>query len=145
MYKCIYNFSHHLKVFVFISLSVCVQRYIKDTNVKNKAEDLNALINKLAPEVKTWTPRPGAVLDLSLALKDSTNRLSTDQNLQFFILSKNKSKTKKETNIHKLYTVNEICSRSQKLKKQTDDLFSLACCAVWLKVPLASISFSCQW
>ncbi|XP_030576274.1 cytidine monophosphate-N-acetylneuraminic acid hydroxylase isoform X2 [Archocentrus centrarchus] len=48
-------------------------RYIKDTNIKNSAEDLNALINKLAPEIKTWTPKPGAVLDLSLALIDLTN------------------------------------------------------------------------
>uniref|UniRef100_A0A3Q3EVQ3 Cytidine monophospho-N-acetylneuraminic acid hydroxylase n=1 Tax=Labrus bergylta TaxID=56723 RepID=A0A3Q3EVQ3_9LABR len=48
-------------------------RYIKDTNVKNKAEDLNALINKTAPDIKTWTPKPGAVLDLGLALKDPTN------------------------------------------------------------------------
>nr|XP_015797661.2 cytidine monophosphate-N-acetylneuraminic acid hydroxylase [Nothobranchius furzeri] len=48
-------------------------KYIKDTNVKNTAEDLNALINKLAPDIKTWTPKPGAVLDLGLALKDSSN------------------------------------------------------------------------
>lgn len=78
-------FSPSKSICLFIStVSVCVQRYIKDTNLKNKAEDLNVLINKLAPEVKTWTPRPGAVLDLSLALKDSTNRLSTDQRLHFF-------------------------------------------------------------
>uniref|UniRef100_A0A3P9D5A6 Cytidine monophosphate-N-acetylneuraminic acid hydroxylase n=1 Tax=Maylandia zebra TaxID=106582 RepID=A0A3P9D5A6_9CICH len=49
-------------------------RYIKDTNIKNSAEDLNALINKLAPAIKTWTPQPGAVLDLGLALRDPTNR-----------------------------------------------------------------------
>uniref|UniRef100_A0A3P9ASC1 Cytidine monophosphate-N-acetylneuraminic acid hydroxylase n=1 Tax=Maylandia zebra TaxID=106582 RepID=A0A3P9ASC1_9CICH len=48
-------------------------RYIKDTNIKNSAEDLNALINKLAPTIKTWTPKPGAVLDLGLALTDPTN------------------------------------------------------------------------
>lgn len=65
MYKCDYCSE---------SVSVYVQRYIKDTNVKNRAEDLNALINKLAPEVQTWTPKPGAVLDLGLALKGSTNR-----------------------------------------------------------------------
>uniref|UniRef100_A0A8C6UGB3 Cytidine monophospho-N-acetylneuraminic acid hydroxylase n=1 Tax=Neogobius melanostomus TaxID=47308 RepID=A0A8C6UGB3_9GOBI len=39
-------------------------RYIKETNTKNSAADLNALINKQAPEIKTWTPQPGAVLDL---------------------------------------------------------------------------------
>ncbi|XP_042073222.1 cytidine monophosphate-N-acetylneuraminic acid hydroxylase [Haplochromis burtoni] len=49
-------------------------RYIKDSNIKNSAEDLNALINKLAPAIKTWTPQPGAVLDLGLALRDPTNR-----------------------------------------------------------------------
>uniref|UniRef100_A0A8C4DQD2 Cytidine monophosphate-N-acetylneuraminic acid hydroxylase n=1 Tax=Dicentrarchus labrax TaxID=13489 RepID=A0A8C4DQD2_DICLA len=48
-------------------------RYIKDTNIKNSAEDLNALINKIAPEIKTWTPKPGSVLDLGLALRDPTN------------------------------------------------------------------------
>ncbi|XP_045928596.1 cytidine monophosphate-N-acetylneuraminic acid hydroxylase [Micropterus dolomieu] len=48
-------------------------RYIKDTNTKNSAEDLNALINKHAPDIKTWTPKPGAVLDLGLALRDPTN------------------------------------------------------------------------
>ncbi|TNN23130.1 Cytidine monophosphate-N-acetylneuraminic acid hydroxylase [Liparis tanakae] len=44
-------------------------RYIRETNVKNSAEDLNALINKLSPDIKTWTPRPGAVLDLGVALR----------------------------------------------------------------------------
>ncbi|KAM3859260.1 cytidine monophosphate-N-acetylneuraminic acid hydroxylase [Diretmus argenteus] len=42
--------------------------YIKDINIKNNPEQLNALINKIAPGITTWTPRPGAVLDLSLAL-----------------------------------------------------------------------------
>uniref|UniRef100_A0A8C3B098 Cytidine monophospho-N-acetylneuraminic acid hydroxylase n=1 Tax=Cyclopterus lumpus TaxID=8103 RepID=A0A8C3B098_CYCLU len=48
-------------------------RYIRETNVKNSSEDLNALINKFSPDIKTWTPRPGAVLDLGLALRDPTN------------------------------------------------------------------------
>lgn len=48
-------------------------RYIRDTNFKNRAEDLSALINKVAPNIKTWTPKPGAVLDLGLALRDPTN------------------------------------------------------------------------
>ncbi|CAL8242606.1 unnamed protein product [Merluccius merluccius] len=42
--------------------------YIKNINIKNKAEDLNAEINKMAPNVTTWTPKPGATLDLALAL-----------------------------------------------------------------------------
>lgn len=48
-------------------------RYIKETNTKNSAGDLNALINKQAPEIKTWTPKPGAVLDLGLALRDPSD------------------------------------------------------------------------
>ncbi|XP_077957187.1 cytidine monophosphate-N-acetylneuraminic acid hydroxylase isoform X1 [Gasterosteus aculeatus] len=48
-------------------------RYIRQTNGKNSPEDLNALINKFAPDIKTWTPKPGAVLDLGLALRDPTN------------------------------------------------------------------------
>ncbi|KAJ0037057.1 hypothetical protein NL108_018121, partial [Boleophthalmus pectinirostris] len=44
-------------------------RYIKETNTKNSASALNDLINKQAPEVRTWTPLPGAVLDLGLALR----------------------------------------------------------------------------
>uniref|UniRef100_A0A8C6UFF8 Cytidine monophosphate-N-acetylneuraminic acid hydroxylase n=1 Tax=Neogobius melanostomus TaxID=47308 RepID=A0A8C6UFF8_9GOBI len=48
-------------------------RYIKETNTKNSAADLNALINKQAPEIKTWTPQPGAVLDLGLALRDPSD------------------------------------------------------------------------
>ncbi|KAM7377898.1 hypothetical protein PAMA_013017 [Pampus argenteus] len=48
--------------------------YIRDTNVKNSAEDLNALINKTEPDIQTWTPKPGAVLDLGLALRGPANR-----------------------------------------------------------------------
>uniref|UniRef100_A0A3Q3W8R9 Cytidine monophosphate-N-acetylneuraminic acid hydroxylase n=1 Tax=Mola mola TaxID=94237 RepID=A0A3Q3W8R9_MOLML len=48
-------------------------RYIKDTNIKNRGEDLNALINKLTPGIMTWTPKPGSVLDLGLALRDLNN------------------------------------------------------------------------
>ncbi|XP_027899882.1 cytidine monophosphate-N-acetylneuraminic acid hydroxylase-like isoform X1 [Xiphophorus couchianus] len=48
-------------------------KYLKDTNIKNRAEDLNALINQLSPDTKTWTPKPGAVLDLGLTLKDPTS------------------------------------------------------------------------
>lgn len=60
--------------FIFHILpSAC--RYIKDTNVKNSAEALNALINEVRPDTLTWTPKPGSVLDLGLALSDPTNRL----------------------------------------------------------------------
>lgn len=71
---------HPSYTFIFIphvSPSFC--RYIRDTNIKNSAEDLNALINKLRPDTVTWTPQPGSVLDLGLALRDPTNRL-TPQN-----------------------------------------------------------------
>ncbi|XP_029969792.1 cytidine monophosphate-N-acetylneuraminic acid hydroxylase [Salarias fasciatus] len=48
-------------------------RYIKDTNIKNSPVSLNELINRTAPDIKTWTPKPGAVLDLGLALRDPSN------------------------------------------------------------------------
>ncbi|XP_071478607.1 cytidine monophosphate-N-acetylneuraminic acid hydroxylase-like [Diadema antillarum] len=43
--------------------------YIRETNTKNDPADLNALIRKFSPEIKTWTPIPGAVLDLQKALE----------------------------------------------------------------------------
>ncbi|MCJ8742889.1 hypothetical protein PDJAM_G00087390 [Pangasius djambal] len=43
-------------------------RYIKETNKKNDPVELNRLINQTCPEIFTWTPVPGAVLDLCLAL-----------------------------------------------------------------------------
>ncbi|XP_046878767.1 cytidine monophosphate-N-acetylneuraminic acid hydroxylase isoform X2 [Hypomesus transpacificus] len=49
-------------------------RNIKDMNRKNTAEELNALIRKTDPGIITWTPKPGAVLDLGLALRDPMNR-----------------------------------------------------------------------
>lgn len=53
-------------------------RYIKETNTKNKAEELNALIKKSAPGITTWTPKPGAVLDLALALMSPSRKAITD-------------------------------------------------------------------
>ncbi|KAL2102547.1 hypothetical protein ACEWY4_001715 [Coilia grayii] len=47
-------------------------KYIKETNIKNNPEDLNALIRTKSPGIITWTPKPGAVLDLALALKRPT-------------------------------------------------------------------------
>ncbi|XP_014448854.1 cytidine monophosphate-N-acetylneuraminic acid hydroxylase isoform X2 [Tupaia chinensis] len=44
-------------------------KYIKETNIKNDPNELNNLIKKNS-EVVTWTPRPGAVLDLGRLLKD---------------------------------------------------------------------------
>ncbi|XP_030645472.1 cytidine monophosphate-N-acetylneuraminic acid hydroxylase [Chanos chanos] len=49
-------------------------RYIKETNTKNSPEDLNNLIKKNCPDITTWTPKPGSVLDLALTLKDPSNR-----------------------------------------------------------------------
>ena len=43
-------------------------------NRKNTAEELNALIRKTDTGIITWTPKPGAVLDLGLALRDPMNR-----------------------------------------------------------------------
>ena len=48
-------------------------RYIKETNIKNDPNELNNLIKKNS-DVITWTPRPGATLDLSRMLKDPTDR-----------------------------------------------------------------------
>lgn len=48
-------------------------RYIKETNTKNDPNQLNNLIKKSC-EVTTWTPRPGATLDLGRMLKDPTDR-----------------------------------------------------------------------
>ncbi|XP_073669915.1 cytidine monophosphate-N-acetylneuraminic acid hydroxylase-like isoform X2 [Paramisgurnus dabryanus] len=48
-------------------------RYIKETNTKNSAENLNASIRKSFPNTLTWTPLPSSVLDVALALADSSN------------------------------------------------------------------------
>ncbi|XP_006628136.2 cytidine monophosphate-N-acetylneuraminic acid hydroxylase [Lepisosteus oculatus] len=48
-------------------------RYIKETNIKNSPDELNRLIRKLDASINTWTPKPGAVLDLSRILKDSSD------------------------------------------------------------------------
>lgn len=53
-------------------------RYIKETNIKNDPIQLNNLIKKNC-DVVTWTPRPGATLDLGRMLKDPTDR-SGDKN-----------------------------------------------------------------
>ncbi|KAM9094515.1 cytidine monophosphate-N-acetylneuraminic acid hydroxylase [Sarcophilus harrisii] len=50
-------------------------KYIKETNIKNDPNDLNNLIKKIS-NVSTWTPQPGAVLDLGRMLKDPTNSKS---------------------------------------------------------------------
>eukprot|EP00071_Canis_lupus_P036674 XP_022270231.1 cytidine monophosphate-N-acetylneuraminic acid hydroxylase [Canis lupus familiaris] len=47
-------------------------KYIKETNIKNDPNELNNLIKKNS-DVITWTPRPGATLDLSRMLKDPTD------------------------------------------------------------------------
>lgn len=88
------------KVFFFFF----VLRSIRDTNTKNKAEDLNALINKLAPEIKTWTPKPGAVLDLGLALKDPTSRLAINQSC-LFVFKLGRSSDCLICNLHRLRKV----------------------------------------
>ncbi|XP_077994277.1 cytidine monophosphate-N-acetylneuraminic acid hydroxylase-like [Glandiceps talaboti] len=46
-------------------------KYIKETNTKNDPTDLNKLINKFSPNIRTWTPKPGATLDLGILLKDT--------------------------------------------------------------------------
>ncbi|XP_077994474.1 cytidine monophosphate-N-acetylneuraminic acid hydroxylase-like [Glandiceps talaboti] len=51
-------------------------RYIKETNTKNDPTDLNKLINKFSPNIRTWTPKPGATLDLGILLKDRKDPLA---------------------------------------------------------------------
>ncbi|XP_075069269.1 cytidine monophosphate-N-acetylneuraminic acid hydroxylase-like [Mixophyes fleayi] len=48
-------------------------KYIKEINLKNDATNLNQLINKMS-DVITWTPKPGAVLDVGRLLKDPSDR-----------------------------------------------------------------------
>ncbi|KAI8483678.1 hypothetical protein Bbelb_386160 [Branchiostoma belcheri] len=49
-------------------------RYIRDTNTKNSGEQLNSLINRYSDHIITWTPQPGAILDLALILDDTVDR-----------------------------------------------------------------------
>ncbi|KAI8513473.1 hypothetical protein Bbelb_101120 [Branchiostoma belcheri] len=49
-------------------------KYIRDTNTKNSAEQLNSLINRYSEHIITWTPKPGATLDLALILDDKVDR-----------------------------------------------------------------------
>lgn len=55
-----------MRIFLFL-------RYIKETNIKNDPNELNNLIQKNS-DVVTWTPQPGAILDLGRMLKDPTDR-----------------------------------------------------------------------
>ncbi|XP_068093099.1 cytidine monophosphate-N-acetylneuraminic acid hydroxylase-like [Hyperolius riggenbachi] len=48
-------------------------KYVRDINHKNDAATLNQLINKTS-NVITWTPKPGAKLDVGRLLKDPTDR-----------------------------------------------------------------------
>ncbi|XP_048364484.1 cytidine monophosphate-N-acetylneuraminic acid hydroxylase-like [Sphaerodactylus townsendi] len=49
--------------------------YIKETNLKNDPTELNNLIKKKSNGVSTWTPKPGAVLDLGRMINDPTDSL----------------------------------------------------------------------
>ncbi|XP_054841652.1 cytidine monophosphate-N-acetylneuraminic acid hydroxylase-like [Eublepharis macularius] len=49
--------------------------YIKETNLKNDPDELNCLIKKKSSGVSTWTPKPGAILDLARMLKDPTDSM----------------------------------------------------------------------
>ncbi|XP_078544031.1 cytidine monophosphate-N-acetylneuraminic acid hydroxylase-like [Lissotriton helveticus] len=51
-------------------------KYIKDTNLKNDPNELNKLIRKNSSHILTWTPKPGATLDLARMLKDPTDSKS---------------------------------------------------------------------
>nr|XP_033790514.1 cytidine monophosphate-N-acetylneuraminic acid hydroxylase-like [Geotrypetes seraphini] len=47
-------------------------KYIKETNLKNDPDELNRLVRNNS-DVLTWTPKPGATLDLARMLKDPTD------------------------------------------------------------------------
>ncbi|XP_053323091.1 cytidine monophosphate-N-acetylneuraminic acid hydroxylase-like [Spea bombifrons] len=47
-------------------------KYIKETNIKNDPVELNKLISE--GNIITWTPKPGATLDLGRLLKDQSDR-----------------------------------------------------------------------
>ncbi|XP_038044587.1 cytidine monophosphate-N-acetylneuraminic acid hydroxylase-like [Patiria miniata] len=47
--------------------------YIKSTNIKNDPDTLNRLIKKYSPHIKTWSPSPGAVLDLQKAIQGDSD------------------------------------------------------------------------
>ncbi|KAF7245105.1 Cytidine monophosphate-N-acetylneuraminic acid hydroxylase [Varanus komodoensis] len=49
--------------------------YIKNTNLKNDPDELNRLIKKKSNGVSTWTPKPGAILDLARVLRDPTDSM----------------------------------------------------------------------
>uniref|UniRef100_A0AAY4EY36 Cytidine monophosphate-N-acetylneuraminic acid hydroxylase n=1 Tax=Denticeps clupeoides TaxID=299321 RepID=A0AAY4EY36_9TELE len=70
--------------------------YIKTTNTKNNPDDLNALIKKNSPGITTWTPKPGSVLDLGVALKDPSRKAGQ-------IESPNSAKTYKDSWDFSLY------------------------------------------
>uniref|UniRef100_A0A8D0GW88 Uncharacterized protein n=1 Tax=Sphenodon punctatus TaxID=8508 RepID=A0A8D0GW88_SPHPU len=50
-------------------------KYIKETNLKNDPDELNRQIRKKSSDISTWTPKPGAILDLARMLKDPTDSL----------------------------------------------------------------------
>uniref|UniRef100_H2ZVX4 Cytidine monophosphate-N-acetylneuraminic acid hydroxylase n=1 Tax=Latimeria chalumnae TaxID=7897 RepID=H2ZVX4_LATCH len=54
-------------------------KYIRETNLKNDPDELNTLIRKSKSDITTWTPKPGAVLDLARVLQDpSDSKATTD-------------------------------------------------------------------
>ncbi|XP_002936491.2 cytidine monophosphate-N-acetylneuraminic acid hydroxylase isoform X2 [Xenopus tropicalis] len=48
-------------------------KYLKETNLKNDPNELNKLIGN-SSDVLTWTPKPGATLDLGSLLNDPTDQ-----------------------------------------------------------------------
>ncbi|XP_030067996.1 LOW QUALITY PROTEIN: cytidine monophosphate-N-acetylneuraminic acid hydroxylase-like [Microcaecilia unicolor] len=50
-------------------------KYIKETNLKNDPDELNRLVRNNS-DILTWTPKPGATLDLARMLKDPTDSKS---------------------------------------------------------------------
>ena len=53
------------------TLCVCcfIFSYVRTTNTKNSPADLNKLIQRYSPHIKTWTPVPGSIMDLQKVLQ----------------------------------------------------------------------------
>nr|XP_056710934.1 cytidine monophosphate-N-acetylneuraminic acid hydroxylase-like [Euleptes europaea] len=66
---------YHLHVCLLHTGFITAVFYIKETNLKNDPDELNSLIKKKSSGVSTWTPKPGATLDLARMLKDPTDSM----------------------------------------------------------------------
>ena len=50
---------------LLVDVCVCLYRYVREKNKKNSPAQVIDRLNKYAPDVRTWNPKPGAWLDLA--------------------------------------------------------------------------------